>query len=221
LLVDLHRYDEAIPELELACGRSPKFSAAFYLLGLAETKLGNFSEAVAAFSKFLQLEPGNADAYFLLGQDLQKLGRTPEAVESWKKSLASDPNQTEALYTLWKTLAKNGEPEAGSYEQRFKRAEKEKQILSQAGTLGNFALASANRGDYQQAISQFQEAVKECGDCQSRGDLFKDLGLIECKSGDVKHGQEHLLVAQSLKPSDPDIAKALQAVHRLAEAGKP
>ena len=78
--------------------------------------------------------------------------------------------------------------------------------------MGNFALDSAKRGDYQEAISQFQQAVKECGDCQSRADLFKDMGLIECKSGDVQHGEEHLLVAKALKPDDPDIAKALAMV---------
>ena len=87
--------------------------------------------------------------------------------------------------------------------------------FTQAGQLGNFALASANRGDYQSAISQFQQAIQECGECESRADLLKDLGLIECKSGDVKHGEEHLLQAKSLKPGDADIAAALGIVRRI------
>jgi tetratricopeptide (TPR) repeat protein len=81
--------------------------------------------------------------------------------------------------------------------------------------LGNFALASANRGDFQQAIVQFQQAVKECGECQSRADLLKDLGLIECKSGDVQQGQQHLEAARLLKPGDADIRKALELVSRI------
>jgi tetratricopeptide (TPR) repeat protein len=201
--------------LTLACERSPKFPAPFYLLGLANSKLGNYADAVSAFAKFLQMEPGNADAYFLAGQDLQKLGRTPEAIEYWKKAVGADGNQTEALYNLWRTLAKSHSPEAAEYEERFKRAQKDKQIVGQADTLGNFALASANRGDYQEAISQLQQAVQECGNCQARADLFKDMGLIECKSGDVRHGQEHLLMARSLKPNDPDIARALEVVSRV------
>jgi Tfp pilus assembly protein PilF len=118
-------------------------------------------------------------------------------------------------------LAKADSAEAAGYEERFKRAQKEKQIIGQAGTLGNFALDSAKRGDYQEAISQFQQAVKECGDCQSRADLFKDLGLIECKSGDVQHGEEHLLIAKSLKPADPDIAKALAVVGQIRSKPSP
>jgi tetratricopeptide (TPR) repeat protein len=208
-----------VPELKLACERGPKFSGSFYLLGLAETKLGNYEQAVGAFTRFLQLEPRNADAYFLAGQDLQRLGRTTEAIEYWKKAVDVDANQTEALYNLWRTLAKSNSSEATAYAARFKLAQKEKQITGQAGTLGNFALASANRGDYQQAIAQFQEAVRECGNCQSRADLLKDLGLIECKSGDIQRGEEHLLIAKSLKPNDPDIAKALAVVNRVRMAG--
>ena len=48
-----------------------------------------------------------------------------------------------------------------------------------------------------------------------RADLLKDLGLIECKSGDVEHGQEHLLMARSLKPDDADIAKGLEVVSQI------
>jgi tetratricopeptide (TPR) repeat protein len=209
LLADLNRYEEALPELKLACERSPNFAPPFYLLGLAHTKLGQYEEAVKAFGRFSGLDANNADARFLAGQDLQRLGKMDEAIESWKKSLAVDPDQTEALYNLWRALAKSNSTEAAAYEERFKRAQKEKQMTTQAGQLGNFALAAANRGDYQGAISQFEQAVKECGECQSRVDLLKDLGLIECKSGDLQHGREHLLAARSLKPNDPDIEKAL------------
>jgi tetratricopeptide (TPR) repeat protein len=215
LLVDLNRYEEALPELKLACERGPKFAASFYLLGLANSKLGNNADAAKAFAKFLQMEPNNADAYFLAGQNLQRLGRNAEAIEYWKKAIAADGNQTEALYNLWRALAKTNSPEAAAYQERFKRAQKDKQMVTQAGQLGNFALASANRGDYQSAISQFQQAIRECGECESRADLLKDLGLTECKSGDLKHGEEHLLLAKSLKPADSDIAAALGIVSRL------
>ena len=219
--MDTNRYQEALPELKLACERNPKFSAPFYLLGLANTKLGNYADAVSAFAAFLQLEPRNADAYFLAGQNLQRLGRNSEAIEFWKKAVAADANQTEALYNLWRALVKANSAEAAGYEERFKSAQKEKRTVGQAGTLGNFALDSAKRGDYQEAISQFQQALKECGECQSRADLFKDMGLIECKSGDIQHGEQHLLVAKSLKPDDPDIAKALAVVGQVKSNPSP
>jgi tetratricopeptide (TPR) repeat protein len=215
LLVDLNRYEEAVPELKLACQRTPNFAAPFYLLGLAESKLGNNQESLDAFSVFVRLDNKNADAYFLAGQDSQRLGRTPDAIDYWKKAVAADPNQSEALYSLWRAMAKTNSPDAEQYGERFKEAQKQKQITGQAGMLGNFALASAGRGDFQSAITQFQQAVRECGNCESRADLLKDLGLIECKSGDVEHGKEHLLLARSLKPDDADIGKALEIVSRI------
>jgi tetratricopeptide (TPR) repeat protein len=217
LLVDLNRFEEALPELKLACDRTPRFAAPFYLLGLAQSKLGSYQDSLDAFSKFVRLDSHNADAYFLAGQDLQRLGRTSEAIDYWKKAVAADAGQTEALYSLWKALAKANSPEANTYGERFKVAQKEKQITTQAGMLGNFALASANRGDFKEAISQFQQAVKECGECESRADLLKDLGLTECKSGDVRQGEQHLLVARTLKPNDPDIEKALAIVNRIRQ----
>jgi hypothetical protein len=39
--------------------------------------------------------------------------------------------------------------------------------------------------------------------------------LIECKSGDLQNGEQHLLMAKSLKPSDPDIEKALAILSKV------
>jgi pimeloyl-ACP methyl ester carboxylesterase len=44
--------------------------------------------------------------------------------------------------------------------------------------------------------------------------LRKDLGLIYCRSGDLKNGYAELLEAQKLTPDDPDIAAALQVLRR-------
>jgi hypothetical protein len=96
-----------------------------------------------------------------------------------------------------------------------------KQLTTQAETLANFALASANRGDYPQAISQLHEAIGQCGECSSKADLHKDLGLIECKSGDVQSGEKDLLVAKSIKPEDPDVLKALEVISRLRADAAP
>jgi tetratricopeptide (TPR) repeat protein len=218
ILADKHEYEDAVRELKLACERNPNFSAPFYLLGLSYTKLGNFAAAVKAFDEFVKLEPHSANAYFLAGRDLQRLGRSSDAIEYWKKAVGIDSGQTEALYSLWKELAKMGSPEAAAYEQRFKAIQHAKEIQTQSAMLGNFALDSAKRGDYQEAISQFQQALQECGDCQEKADLYKDLGLIECKSGDVGHGEQHLRMAQSLKPQDQDIAKALGIVHQVRKS---
>jgi Flp pilus assembly protein TadD len=94
-------------------------------------------------------------------------------------------------------------------------------LKTQVETLSNFALAAANRGDYGQAISQLHDAIAQCGECVSRADLHKNLGLIECKSGNVQNGKKNLLVANSLKPNDPDVLKALALVDKVGTGRTP
>jgi superkiller protein 3 len=219
-LVDLHRYQEARPELESACRLAPGFPIAFYLLALAQTKLDQRQDAIGTLNKLLVLQPQNADAYFLLGQNLQKLGRTQEAIAAWKKSVETDANQSEALYNLSRAVSKTNPDEAKRYRERFVAMQQQKQLTTQAETLANFALASAKRGDYPQAISQLREAIEQCGECGSKANLYKDLGLIECKSGDIQSGEKDLLIAKSIRSQDPDVLKALDIIGRLRADAK-
>ena len=63
-----------------------------------------------------------------------------------------------------------------------------------------------------EAIRQFQEAIELCGNCAIKADLHKKLGLIECQMGDLDRGEKELRLAQALKPSDPDIERALDRI---------
>ena len=45
-----------------------------------------------------------------------------------------------------------------------------------------------------------------------KADLHKKLGLIECQMGDLDRGEKELRLAQALKPSDPDIERALDRI---------
>jgi Flp pilus assembly protein TadD len=51
-----------------------------------------------------------------------------------------------------------------------------------------------------------------CGDCAIKADLHKKLGLTECQMGDLGKGEKELRLAQTLKPSDPDIERALKRI---------
>ncbi len=215
VLVDLRRYDEARPQLAEASRLAPDYPVPYYLLALADTRTQHPAEAVEALRRLTQLQPRNADAFFLLGQNLRTLGKTQDAIAAWKQAADLDPKQTEAMYNLFREVQKTNPDEAKIYRDRFKAMQQQKQATTQAETLGNFALASANRGDYSQAVSQLHDAIHECGQCGSLADLYKNLGLIECKSGDVVNGKQDLLTAKSMKTEDADIAKALQLLDNI------
>ena len=78
--------------------------------------------------------------------------------------------------------------------------------------LGLFALASAAARDWPQAVAQLREAIEVCGNCRARGELHKNLGLIYCRSGQLKDGESELRLASTLKPGDSDVAQALKMI---------
>lgn len=99
------------------------------------------------------------------------------------------------MYNIWRGIIKIHPTQAKQHRDRFAAMQKEKQLTSEAEIQANFALGSANRSDYSRAILQFRHAIAECGTCRSRPDMYKDLGLIECKSGDLSNGRKDLIIA--------------------------
>jgi tetratricopeptide (TPR) repeat protein len=214
VLKDLGRLQEAAPELE-AAGPTPD---ALFLRAAVEQQLDHRDRAITLLRSVIALEPRNARAYFVLGQNLQQSGKDAEAVSAWKQSLRIDPNYTESLYALFRALAKSNPEESKAYGARFTDLKKQNQVVSRAETLSNFALASVAAKDFAKAISQLQEALQICGDCVSKADLHKNLGLIECQSGDLVNGEQELRTALKDKPDDQDIQKALKIIDDLRRA---
>ncbi len=176
---------------------------------MVEKNLGHSKEAVALLRTVIKLDPRNADAFYLLGRTLQDTGNSKEAVEAWKKSLAIDPDQTQALFNLIRALHQTDLAQAKQYEARFVAVKQKQQLTSEVETLNNFALASAKRLDWPQALEQMQEAIRLCGECAFKPDLHKNFGLLSCQSGDVETGEKELRLALALKPGDQDVQKAI------------
>jgi tetratricopeptide (TPR) repeat protein len=151
----------------------------------------------------------------MLGRELLHRGDQAGASEQWHKAVEIQPDYGEALYNLGRLLEKSNPEEAKSLQARFDNLQAQKHIMDRAQTLGNFALASADAHDWPQAIAQLQEGIKLCKDCSALPLLHKDLGLIYCRSGELKNGQAELLIAQKLLPSDPDVSKALKILETM------
>ena len=102
--------------------------------------------------------------------------------------------------------------ESEQFMVRYTAIQKERQILDHANTLANNGVVAASAHDWPEAIRQLEEAIVECGDCTAKADLHKQLGLIDCKAGDLENGEKELLPASVLKPSDLEVQRALQLI---------
>jgi Flp pilus assembly protein TadD len=219
-LFDLRRNEEAKSELETAVRLDPRNATSLYLLAVAEKQLDNAAGSAEILQRVVALDPRNTDAHYLLGQDLAKLGQESAATTQWKKAVELNPEHAEALYNLARHLNNTDPAEAKRYQERFVALQQKRQTTDRADTLGNFALAAAAARDWNQAVAQLEEAVRICGNCQSKGDLHKNLGLIYCRSGNLEKGEGELRIAESLKPNDPDVRKSLEILAELKRGNR-
>ena len=217
VLLDLQRNAESQPELEAAVRLDPQSADSWYLLGLIQKQIGNNDESIQLFEKAAKLDPGNPDALYMLGQGLLHKGDQAGAIAQWRRVITINPDHGEALYNLSRLVAKSNPEEAKQLQARFEDLQQKKHIMDRAQTLGNFALASAQAHDWAKAISQLKEGLEQCGNCSALPLLHKDLGLIYCRSGDLRNGLAELQEARKLTPNDPEIAQAIHLVESSAK----
>nr|2AVP_A Chain A, synthetic consensus TPR protein [Methanothrix harundinacea 6Ac] len=64
---------------------------AWYNLGNAYYKQGDYDEAIEYYQKALELDPRSAEAWYNLGNAYYKQGDYDEAIEYYQKALELDP----------------------------------------------------------------------------------------------------------------------------------
>lgn len=226
VLFDMGRNADAQPEFETACRLVPRMAEPRYFLALIHKQAGDLAVATSLLRDTVQLTPGNLTALYLLGQCLEQQHQTDEAIAVWRHTIAIDPKFSQALFGLARALRSTDPAESEQLMRRYAAVQKERQLLDEVDTLANDGVVAASAHQWPEAIRQLKEAIAECRDCATKADLHKKLGMIDCQSGDLENGRKELLVANALKPADPDVLSALQLVararsqHSKAQSGK-
>ena len=71
-----------------------------YYLGVCWQALGDPDQALAAFEKLVDADPGNAEAHFKVGLLVHQSGDLETAVASYRRALFCDPAHEGARYNL-------------------------------------------------------------------------------------------------------------------------
>jgi tetratricopeptide (TPR) repeat protein len=226
VLYDLGRIAEAQPDFETALQLVPQMPEPHYFLALVYKQEGKFPLAANLLEETVKLQPRNVMAWYLLGQCLEQQSETEKAVAAWRQAIAIDANFSQALFALAHALRPTDAAESDKFMARYVEIQKQRRILDSAGSLANNGVVAASAHDWPEATRQLNTAIAECGGCALKGDLFKKLGLIHCQAGDLDDGEKELLAAKALKPTDPEIQRALQLIgdarnqHSGSAAGK-
>jgi ribosomal protein S12 methylthiotransferase accessory factor len=91
-LKDLGRYQEAKAALLTAAAFPEPHQEVFNLLGFCHYKLGEHEQAVEAFSRAIEIEPGDAINYANIAANLREMGRLEEARRMYRQALELDPS---------------------------------------------------------------------------------------------------------------------------------
>jgi tetratricopeptide (TPR) repeat protein len=94
--VEVARFADALPHLELALRLDPKSASAHNYTGGALFGLGRVSESIPHFQKAAALSPRDERIQFNLGNALSALGRPGAAAAAFEAALAINPDFSEA-----------------------------------------------------------------------------------------------------------------------------
>lgn len=87
---------------------NPKFSEAFYNLGITLHDQGKFDEAVLAYRHAFEVEPRHAAAHYNMGNTLGHQNKLDEAVAAYAHAIKINPAYVEAYRNMGNTLRDQG-----------------------------------------------------------------------------------------------------------------
>jgi len=135
------RYDQAIQDLS---------ATEWYRKGLTATRIGNYKEAISAYTKAVQLDPQYVLAYIERSFAYSRTGNFQQVFENANKAIELDPRNAKAYVNRGFAHSK-----LGHYQQAIEDANKAIELNPR------YVLAYVNRGDAYSRIGNNQQAFKD------------------------------------------------------------
>jgi tetratricopeptide (TPR) repeat protein len=177
------------------CKSHKRDAESWYLLSLALSQLQEYSAAIKAYQKTLELSPNLAAAAFNLALTLQLSGRLTDAVRHYRKAIKLDPAMSDAHYNLGNTLL--------VLEQYRQAGECYKTVIAQRPDYPdariNLAIVLQKLGDYSSAERMLRSVAQKYRSAAA----YMNLGQLYQSTNDQQRAIDCYLKALELKPHFP------------------
>jgi tetratricopeptide (TPR) repeat protein len=100
VLIELHRHEEALRQIEHLLKGEPQSRPLKILLASALVGLGEHGRAIELYRELLVNGPEDAEAHLSIGHALKTLGETQQAVESYQRAAGCRPDFGDAYWSL-------------------------------------------------------------------------------------------------------------------------
>ena len=171
-------YDKALAEFSKYLTMDTKDAEAYYSRGLVYTQKGQYDQALADLKKALEINSKDAQTYYLLGFIRLKKGDLDQAGRDYQKASGLDPDLIRQF--------REGKSELDTYASLLegKKPVGKAAAAPQADTAHKQqALAYARRKEYDQALSELNQAIKiDAKDAESynnRGSIYTFKGRYQ------------------------------------------
>lgn len=155
----------------------PGSGRAWFSLGFAYDKAGQFAKAIEAYQQALRINPEVADAWNNLGIAYDNAAQYAQAVEAYQHALRINPEQAEAWNNLGAVYGK-----AGQYAKTIEASQQALRINPEyANAWYNLGNAYSNADQYAKAIEAFQQALRINPEHAS---AWYNLGVTYARSGE-------------------------------------
>ena len=206
------KLQETLVQGEALAKQFPNEPVIANLLGAVYVGLGHLEEAVANYTRALQIKPDFAEAHNNLGNVLKSLGKPEEAVASYHRALLIKPDFAEAHSNLGDALNDLGKPEEAVAS--YHRALQIKPDFVVAHN--NLGAALNDLGKPEEAVSSLTKALQIQ---PNLAEAHSNLGVALNELGKPEEAALSLTRAVQLKP---DFAEAhINLGTTLNDLGKP
>jgi tetratricopeptide (TPR) repeat protein len=181
------------------------------MLGYALRDAQKYTEAEAAFRKYIELIPNEPNPYDSLAELLMNMGRFDESIESYKKAILLDPH----FYSPYRGIATNLMYQ-GKHKEALEQFQKEyDQALSDGDrqdALSNMAACFVDEGKFSEAlekISKITSLDEKRGDQAAMAENAETWGYLLLNAGKVEEAKAKFAKALELEQQSavPDATK--------------
>ncbi len=178
--------DIAVGYLERATALARNNALYLNLLGVAQTELGRYEEAMAALRKAARVKPAYVEPHYNLGKVHEKRGDLAAACESYRRAMALDPDNPDPPHQLGRALYLRGDYGGAvkTLEEAVARHPRDEACAMMLGT----ALGAARGAEA--AIAWYREAVRRIPE---GGSVARSLAHALLREGDIRDGWREYL----------------------------
>lgn len=202
VLINLHRYDDAIKYLDAYIRHESRRYEGYYNLGRAYVEQGNYKQAITPLSHAANLAPGNYHVRYEYGFALARAGRINEAMRELRAAEKINPGDAQAHYQLALLLNKTKQSgQAHGELAAFQQLKHQKDQQESAGDLNNKANKLYEEGKFREAATVYRQVLKMSPD---NAKWHYNFSLALAKLGLRKEQEQELETVVRLDPNMAD-----------------